>query len=272
MDAWLNDPMVQASLAPFVVALAVAGALFKLRLGGLAAIAGFCTTVYLAGGMSFTPLTATRKLLLGLAAPVLGLIADFAFKPTRATGIVLGLVFGSASAWVFWSVLVQKSTGQALLAGGGIALFVAWTVGSMAALQSDSLRAGAAGLGLGLGAGFAAVMGATASLGSYGMGLGAACGAFLLVQMIAGRRIYAGLTYTLTVGVLGALVAAAALMLAGLGWTELAILAVVPLAARIPAPGKWPTWAQAILVSLYTLAVAAAAVAAGWLATRSAAA
>jgi len=246
-------------------------ALQPLRLGGLAAVAGFFTTVYLAGGLSFTPLTATRKLLvLGLAAPAIGVLADFAFKPTRATGIVLGIVFGAASAWVFWTVLAQKSTLQALLIGGGIALFVAWTVGFMASLQADSVRAGAAGLGLGLGAGVSAVMGASALLGLYGMGLGAACGAFLLVQMIAGRRIHAGLTYALTAGVLGALIAAAALMLASLGWTELAILALVPLAARVPAPAKWPVWAQAIVVSFYTLACAAAASIAGWLTTRTA--
>ena len=37
MDAWLNDPVVQASLAPFLAGFLVTLALFKLRLGGLAA-------------------------------------------------------------------------------------------------------------------------------------------------------------------------------------------------------------------------------------------
>ena len=269
MDAWLNDPMVQASLAPFTVALVVAAALFKLRLGGLAAIAGFCTTVYLVGGLSFTPLTAMKKLLVvALAAPLLGLVADLAFKTTRATGIVLGVVAGAASAWVFWSVLAQKELTQALLAGGGVALFVAVTVCLMAMLEHDSLRAGAAGLGLGLGAGAAAIMGASAALGQYGLGLGAACGGFLLVQMIAGQRIHGGLTFTLSAGAAGALVAAAAHMLASLGWTELALLAAVPLAARLPVPGGWPVWAQAVVVSCYTLACGGAAAGAGWLATR----
>jgi hypothetical protein len=270
MDAWLNDPMVQASLAPFVVALAVAVVLFKLRLGGLAAIAGFCTTAYLAGGLAFTPLTATRKLMvLALAAPAIGLLADFAFKATRATEIVLGVVFGIASAWMFSTVLAQKPIAQALLLAGGIALFVAWTVAAMAGLRSDSVRAGAAGLGIGLGAGFAALMAASASLAQYGMGLGAACGAFLLVQMIAGqRRIDAGLAFTLTAGAIGALVAAAALVLAKLGWIELAILAAVPLAARIPAPQRWPAWARAFVVSFYTLACGGTAASMAYLATR----
>jgi hypothetical protein len=269
MDAWLNDPMIQASLAPFTVALAVAALLFKLRLGGLAAIAGFCTTAYLAGGLALFPLTATRKLLLlGLLAPALGLLGDLAFKATRKTEIILGLLYGAASVWVFWSILSQKSASQGLLIGGGIALFVAWTVGFSASLREDGVRAGAAGLGLGLGVGAAAVFAASALLGLYGMGLGAACGAILLVQMIAGRRVPTGLTLALTFGALGALVAAAALVQANLGWTELLLFALVPLAARIPAPAKWPVWGQAVLISTYTLGCAAAACAVAWFAAR----
>jgi len=272
MDEWLNDPMIQASLAPFSVALAVAALLYRLRLGGLAAIAGFCTTAYLAGGLAIFPLTATRKLLLlGFIAPALGLLADFAFKATRRTEIILGVVYGAASAWVFWSILAQKSVAQGMLVGGGIALFVAWTVGFSAALREDGVRAGAAGLGLGLGAGAAAVFAASALLGLYGMGLGAASGAILLVQMVTGRRMHAGLTFALTFGALGALVAAAALLQANLGWTELALLALVPLAARLPAPGKWPVWGQAVLISSYTLACGAAASAVAWFAGRSSA-
>lgn len=270
MDAWLNDPMVQASLAPFLAAFLVALLLFKLRLGGFAAAAGFYVTVYLAGGLSFTPLTATRKvLLLGLVAPALGVLADFAFKPRRSTWMVLGALLGAAAVWVFWSVLGQKPLAQAALAGGGIAIFTGWTVGWMASLQRDSVRAGAAGLALGLGAGVSAVMAASAVLGVYGMALGSACGAFLLLQMLLGRRIDAGLTFALTVGVLASLVAAAAMMLASLGWIELALLALVPLAARVPVPARWPIWAQAIAVSLCTLACGAAAAGAAWLATRS---
>jgi hypothetical protein len=269
MDAWLNDPMIQASLAPFTVALVVAALLYKLRLGGLAAIAGFCTTAYLASGISFSPLTATRKLvLLGLAAPALGLIADFAFKANRLTEIVLGLLFGALSFWVFWSVLSQKGPTQMLLVGGGLALMIAWTVGFAASLRGDSVRACCAGLGLGLGSGVAAVAGASALLGLYGMGLGAASGAILLVQMITGRRMHTGLTYALTFGVIGSLVAAAAVLLAKLGWIPLAILALVPLAARIPAPARWPVWAQSFLVSAYTLGCAAIACAIAWLAIR----
>lgn len=269
MDAWLNDPMVQASLAPFLAGFLTTLVLFKLRLGGLAAVAGFCTTAWLIGELQFTPLSAKRKLmLLALAAPALGLLADFAFRTGRTTAYVLGVLSGGLALWVFASVLAQKPALQMFIAGGGIALFVAWTVAFTAALQGDSVRAGAAGLGLGLGAGFAAVMAASASFGQLGMALGAASGGFLLVQMIFGRRIQAGLTFCLAAGVQGALVAAGALMLASLGWIELAILAAVPVAARLPLPARAPVWAQAFVASLYTLACGGGAVAVAYLATR----
>jgi len=269
MDAWLNDPMVQASLAPFLAGFLVTLLLFKLRLGGLAAVAGFATTAWLIGEMQFTPLSAKRKLMLvALAAPALGLLADFAWRPHRLTAYVLGIVFGVLAFWVFSSVLAQKPATQALFIGGSMVLFVAWTVAFTAALAGDSVRAGAAGLGLGLGAGFAAVMAASASFGQLGMALGAASGGFLLVQMLFGRRIDAGLAFCLAAGVQGALIAAGALMLANLRWIELAILAAVPLAAHLPLPARWPIWGQAFLASLYTLACGGAAVAVAYLATR----
>jgi hypothetical protein len=261
--------MVQASLAPFLAGFLVTLILFKLRLGGLAAVAGFCTTAWLIGELQFTPLSAKRKLMLvALAAPALGLLADFAFRAGRTTAYVLGVLSGAAAIWVFSSVLVQKAPVQAFIIGGGVALFVAWTVAFTASLHANSVRAGAAALGLGLGAGFAALMGATASFAQLGMALGAASGGFLLVQMIFGQRIDAGLVFCLAAGVQGALIAAGALVLASVGWIELAILAAVPLAARLPLPLRWPVWGQAFLASLYTLACGGAAVAVAYLATR----
>jgi hypothetical protein len=261
--------MVQASLAPFLAGFLVALALFKLRLGGLAAVAGFAATAWLIGELQFTPLTAKRKLMLvALAAPALGLVADFVFRPGRMTAYALGVLAGGAAAWVFSSVLMQKAPLQIFIAGGGIVLFVAWTVAFTASLHGNSVRSGAAGLGLGLGAGVAALMAASASFAQLGMALGAASGGFLLVQMILGRRIDAGLAFCLAAGVQGALVAAGALMLANLRWIELAILAAVPLAARLPLPTTWPVWGQATLASLYTVTCGGAAAAVAYLATR----
>ena len=99
-------------------------------------------------------MTATRKIVvLSLAAPVLGVLADLAFKPTRATGPILGALFGVASIWVVWSVLVQKSTQEAATIGAIVFAFVLATVALTVSLHDRPVRAGSAGLFLGLGAG-----------------------------------------------------------------------------------------------------------------------
>jgi hypothetical protein len=82
-----------------------------------------------------------------------------------------------------------------------------------------------------------------------------------MVQMLFSRRVDAGLVFCLAVGVQGALVAVGALLLGRFGWLELAILALVPLAARLPVPPRWPVWTQVVLASLYALACGGAAVA-----------
>jgi hypothetical protein len=262
----LNHPAVQGGAAPFVAALIVALVLGRARLAGLAVVAAFCTAVYLISGFSFTPLTATRKIvLLALAAPVIGILVDFAFKPTRLGTAIVAFAAGLATLWVFWPVLQQKDLKIALLMGGGAAVCVAWLVGfSLAALGAHPVRAGAAGLGIGIGVGVSAVLSASALYGQYGISLGAAAGAFLLPQMLAGKKYEAGATFMLPLALTGGLLAAATLILAQLPWYSLLALAFIPLAARLPAPEKSPLWIQVVAVSACTLAVAAAAIALTW--------
>lgn len=146
--------------------------------------------------------------------------------------------------------------------------FVAWTVAFTAALQNDSVRAGAGGLGLGLGAGAAAFVLKATPFWQFGLALGAASAGFLIAQMLLGRRIDAGLVFCLTAGVLASLVAAEALLYSRLRWIELAILALVPLAARLPVPERWPLSVQVFVASLYTLACGAAAAASAYVTNR----
>jgi hypothetical protein len=271
MQELLTNPVIQSSAAPFVVGLVAASILFPIRLAGLAAGAGFLAAVWLIGAFGLTPLTATRKIVvLAAAASVLGVLADMAFKPARATAPVLGALFAAASVWVFWSVLSQKPAAEAALLGGGVFAFVLATIALTVSLHDQAVRAGSAGLFLGLGTGTAAVLGASALLGQYGLALGAACGAFLLLAMILGRRVVAGATFTLTASVAATLIAAGALILAKLPWISLAALALVPLAVRLPLPEKSPAWIQAIVASLYALVPAAGACALAWQSSRTA--
>jgi len=265
----LNNPAVQSSVAPFLAGLVVAGALFAIRLGGLAAAAGLFATVYLVGDFTLEPLDSKRKLVLvAMAAPVLGVIADLAFKPTRATGAVLGAVFAAGAAWVFMNLLRQKAGLELALYGAGLTAFIVWTVAATVSLQGDGLRSGAAGLGLGLGAGVGAVLGASALLGQYGMGLGAGCGAFLLVAMILGPRAVPGVALTLTASVAASLVAVGAMLTGQLPWYALAALALVPITVRLPLPRAAP-WIQGIAAALYAAAAAVGTWVLAWLASRA---
>ncbi len=266
MNELLSNPAVQAGAAPFVAALVVALALQPLRLGGLAVTAAFLVAMQLVSGIQFSPLTATRKLvLLAIAAPLVGVVADFAFKPTRLGAMVLALLAAAGALWAFEPVLAQRSAAEAWLLGASAAIALAFMVGfAQTFLAADAVRAGAAALALGLGAGVAAIFSASAAYGSYGIALGAGAGAFLLPQMITGRKSFAGATFTLPAMLTGGLVAVGTMVLAKLPWYALLVLAAVPLAVRLPGPERAPVWLQAVIFSLYGFAVAGLACFLAW--------
>lgn len=271
MQEFLANPAVQGGLAPFLAALVVAVALQPLRMGGLAAVAAFLTGMYLVSGLAFTPLTATRKVVvLGMATPIVGLLMDFAFKPTRVGIALVSLGAGAAALWAFWPVLAQKPPTQAWLQGLTAVVTVGWLVGfSIWKLAADAVRVGAATFSLGLGAGIAAIFSATASYGTYGLALCAGAGGFLLPQMIQGKKSFAGALFTVSAMLLAGLVIAGAMILAALPWYCALLLALVPVAARLPGPEKAPVWLQVVIFSLYGLVVAAAVCALAWPSSQS---
>jgi hypothetical protein len=262
----LANPAVQGGVAPFVVGLIVTVLLGRFRLGGLAVAAAFATAVYFIAGFTFTPLSATRKIiLLGLAAPLAGIFVDFAFRPTRLGSYLLALAGAAAAAWVFWPVLAQKDLERALLPGATAVLATAWVVGvSEQRLAGDSVRTAASGLALGLGTGVAAIFAAALTYGLYGIAVAAGSGAFLLVQMIMGKRSYAGATFTLSVTTVAILIASAAMILAQLPWYSVVVLALVPVAASLAVPAGAALWVQAVLSSFYGFVVAGIACALAW--------
>lgn len=265
MEALLANPAVQGGVAPFIAGLAVAIVLGRFNLAGLAVAAGFCACAYLLNGLAFEPLTATRKIILvTVAAAVVGVVVDGAARSARAGGTALALACGAAAIWVFWSALSQRPLQEAAASGALAAIVVAATVWLCHGLRDAPLRAGAAALGLGIGAGVAAILGASATYGLYGIAIGAGAGAFLLAQMVTNRKTTAGATLTLPAAVGSALFAAGAVLLAKLAWYALVPLVLVPLAARLPVPERAPVWLQSIVASSYALAAAAAAWALAW--------
>lgn len=271
MEALLNHPAVQAGVAPFVVGLLVALMLHRVHLGGLAAVAGFATAVWLTTGFTFWPLTATRKIiLLALAAPVIGMFIDFAFKPNRLGAVIIALAAGAAVVWVFFPVLKQKEVLQGLMVGGIAVLVVVWLVFmNVIGLADRPVQCAAAALMMGLGAGALAILGATASYGQYGIALGAGAGAFLLVLMIAGRAAPAGATLALSASLTSGLLVAGTMILAQLHWHAVVLYALTPLAARLPGPAFAPIWVRAFVHSFYAVVPVAAACAIAYYGSRA---
>jgi len=267
MQSLLDDPMVQAAVAPFAAALVVATLLMRTRLAWLALLAAIATVASLTTGIAFQPLSAARKvLLLVLLAPWLGLLLDFMPRPHAALQPAVSVLFGLASLWVFGSVLSQRETPHMLALGGGVALFVALLVALMLRLRDDGARGGSATVALGLGVGVAAFL--SASIGSFmsGVALAAAGAALLLLQFISSRVLAPGHIGTLTAGVAAALYASATFLLAELPWYALPLLLLVPLAAKLPVAGSATPRVRMVALSLVSLAASAAPMLAAWFA------
>ena len=263
MQEWLNHPAVQCGLAPFLAALICAELLQRLRLSGLAIIAGFALTVYLASDFSIAPLTASRKIVWqGISSGLLGVVLSFfnwsLWRP------VISVIAAAAAIWVNLRILQQQPLGIAMQWGAGCALYTAWLVFWMDDLNDKSVRAGSAGLGLGLGAGGTALLGGSALLVQFGIALGAAAGAYLLIQMLTNNRLPCGRSYTLPLSLISGLTGSLAVLSTQMPWYVLPALAAIPLAAKIPASEKWALWVQSLLLSAATLACAAGAIYLTW--------
>jgi len=249
-----------------VAALALAVALSPVRLGGFAIIAAFLVCMHLVTGIQFAPLTATRKIVVvAIAAAAIGPLLDFALKPTRIGIALIAAGAAGGALWAFWPVILQKPGMHPWLLGGSAAVALALMVGfAQTQLSGDAIRAGAAALAVGLGAGIAAIFSASLSYGLYGLALGAGAGGFLLPQMIRGKKAAAGATFTVPAMLIGGLVAVGAMMLAQLPWYSVLILALVPVAVRLPGPENGPAWLQAVVYSIYGFIVAGVACALAW--------
>lgn len=252
MDELLQNPAVQAGVAPFVMALVATGLLMRTRFLGLAQIVGFAALVALAIGFSFESLTSTRKLVLvGLSTflPVLLLeLKDWSMRPVARSAVAL--LAGLAAVWVVLRLLQQKETTDALLAGAASALYLAALVESTLRVGSDSVRGAATGLVLGLASGALALLGASALLAQVGIAVGAAAGATLLVQMIAGRRTPAGATLSLPASVVAGLVGLLAVFTGALPWYCLLPTLAIPWATRLVPVGSRPVWLTAFLTAI----------------------
>ncbi|MEO7403874.1 MAG: hypothetical protein ABIU95_09425, partial [Burkholderiales bacterium] len=258
MRELLDHPAVQGGLAPLIVALVLAALFSRHRVAWLAVTVAYAVSIALSTGFAFSPLTVGRKIILvALAAPILGLIADVLTRKSQALGMTIALILGLAALWVFQTLLMQRPTAQGVGLGLSLVVFVTAIVWLTQRSSGSGLRIGAIGLGLGLGAGVAALMSASIGFFLSGVAIAAGSGAVLLVQVATRREIDAGNTGALAVAVPCAYFMAGSLSLAQLPWYALPVALLVPLAAMLPVGRKWPTIARAALLAIYCVAAGA---------------
>jgi len=269
VTALLEHPAVQGGLAPLVVALMVAAIFARTRFAWIAILAAYATMIALTIGFSFSPLTAGRKtILVGLVAPIVGLVLDLLPRASRTVVGFASVAAGAVSIWIFMSILHQREGMAAFAMGGGIALFVAVLVGLTLRLRGDGLRAGAAGLGLGLATGIGGLLSASIGYLLAGVSIAAGAGALLLTQVLLSRKLAAGILGTLTFGLLTALFAVGSALLAQLHWYVLPLLLLIPLAVMLRAPERAPLIVRAAVLAAYALIAAALPILVAWFAPR----
>lgn len=264
MQELLNNPAVQAGLAPFLAGLITAVLFRRIKLSGLAIIAGFAITVYLASDFTVEPLTSVRKIvLLGLISAVLAPLLSL--LNLRLLGSLLPLLGGAAAIWTVLRILQQQPTQVIMLWGASCAAYVGILVWGMDKLSDkEPQRAASAASALGIGTGGASLVGASALLGQFGLALGAAAGAHLLIQMITNKPLPTGRTFTFPLAIISGLTGCVAVLGAQLPWYTLPILVAIPFAAWLAPLPKLSVRMQSLLLSLLTFAFAVGAIYATW--------
>ncbi len=260
MDAFLAQPPVQSGLAPFVVSLVLGAALLRAsaRWQGIAILGGFLVAVVLIVGPALTPLTSTRKIVLAsLAVPLLALALDYGIAGRWPKYAVIVLSAIAALLWVLWPVLLRLDVSDALLQGGGLALFVAVVVLGFGLLSAHCARFAGAAVGLSLATGAAVILAASALYGQLSFALTAAVGGLAVLRLFVSdvdkNTACFGFASAIAVAVPLALLAAAASVYAKLPVTTLPLLAFAPLLALVPLVGQRPAWQRGVVAALLAL-------------------
>jgi hypothetical protein len=261
MPLWVSHPAIQSGVAPFVAALAVAVMFRHLgRVAGAAAIvAALCVTVGWVTGFGLWPLTSTRKIILLalLVAPV-AVALEWARLRAGWRDVLWFAVGAAAMVWVTWPVLARRGLGEAVVTALPLAVYCGWVTAVAGRGAGDCLGTASSVAVFGLATGGAAIFGATALLGQLALAVGSAAGGVLVVHLVFGEGDGSrplGVVAGLPVALLGAVATIYARMPA----LALVPLALVPVAAFLPAPAGLPRWGRAAI--LFALAMAPGAVA-----------
>ena len=261
MDQILSRPEIQSAVAPFVVALLAYLGLRKISAQAWlwAILAAFLVSVALINGVTITPLTGTRKIILLVMASIFAAALLPRVNSQRAIAAGFAVL---ALLWVFWAVVARMEAGAiALFLAGSIGLAL-WLLLLFERLARNDAQLHAAGFSLLLGVGLAATAAASALLGQLALALSTASAGAFLAWVLAGKKDGAGaaqpsittLPYVLAPLLLGL----AAVMFARLPWHALLALAAIPLAVSLLPLKPDSRFLSALLSSLPGLFIAGA--------------
>jgi len=265
----LNNPALQASAIPFVVALLLGVALAATRYLALAVVSGLVAVLALTIGFTLVPFTAVSKLWVATCAAALAALVLEAVGVTASRRAIVAVAAGAglAAVWMLLRALENQETAAAAWAAatGAFVLTAATTGSAIAAGATSSLRAAVIGACLGWGGGVLALLGASALLAQLGLALGTASAAVALAQLLRGHEAPLGWTLGLPCAMAAALIGALASATADLRWYCLIPLPFAPLAWRlVPAGASQRPWPLAFATGLATLPPIALAVGLTW--------
>lgn len=264
LPVWLAPVWSHGIVVPFGAGLIACELFRRLRLSGLALLAGVCVTALLATelaqGPAFTsPLE--RVLWATLAAGAVGLLLQPLPYATRWMPWAAGVTAGLAAVWIGWSDLAGRPLWSAL-AHGLLAAAYAICVGAIITSASTSPeRAGATGAGLGLAAGITMWLAGAAPLAYIPLAAGAACAGYLAAQILGNERVPCGTVLALPLAAACALAPAEAMLAGRLPWYQLLMLAIVPAVGLTPVSNRLPHALRCLALLAATLAVGAGATA-----------
>lgn len=264
MEQLLSRPEIQSAVLPFIIALLCYLGLQKVTATAWiwALLAAFLVSAALINGLTLTPLTGTRKIILLViaslfTATVLPWVMPNRNLQRRFTTIVCQI----ALLWVFWTVLKRMDS-------AAMVLFLVGTISLVLVLEWLFVRVAeqpaqlhGAGVSLLLGVGLSATAAASALLGQLALALAAASGgAFLGWVLIGNAR---GRTANQPVTVLPyvlapALLGVAAVIFARLPWYALIPLTSIPFAVSLVPQKNESRFLRALLASLPGLVIAIA--------------
>ena len=265
MDQFLSRPEFQSTIIPFIVGLLFYFGLRKLTAyaWGWAVFSAFLISATLINGLTLTPLTGTRKIILLILASfiVIALVRQL-ITNSNLQRMLLPVLGVAALIWVFWKVLIRMDVlGVTAFLAGGVGLLL-WLLWAFDRVGNEDVRLHGAGFSLLLGTGLAATAGASALLGQLTLSLAAASGGVFLAWVLVGKAngsgsssgVAGGFTYALAAALLGL----AAVMFARLPWYTLIPLAAIPSATGLVPKITDSRFINALVTSIPGLVIALA--------------